>query len=696
MSLNKLAKQIASKGRQGDTELVHMTRGEVSGLHGLARAMGSRDGLPVNPATGLHEANFLKSILPALAGGVAGYFGGPLIGALAGSAVGAVSNKNDRLAGAIAGGAAGYGGAQIGAGLQEAGSQYLAGAGGDAARTEAAKLGDNVAFTNWDKLKAGVPALLTKEGGKAFIGSAGGKGVDSTGVGGAPLTTFGYAAMPFMMQDPVAADSNNAAAAAHTPYEKQYSGGRWVRDANGVMRFQYIPVTKAAGGTVPYASGGPVKESAKGASSTEIYDYLMGGDSPTRVAVAQRYLPWTVPAASSSSGGEMSIGGGSGSLGAGGIGGFGNTGGTDQGSAGDSEVGDVNIAGGNGLGYANSNWTDPNGADPGSSLGWLGSFIGDPGNASGSGLTSKGERLSDLGSDIAEYDYAHKDDILPSVKQVGEWIVDAVTGVPIMRAVEWAAKQAMNADPTNKNGLNAVNGMDKDSDDARQAAADAAEAQRLADRSWAGAGGGGGASSPSYEGSLGGSGYTGGSLGGYDFSGGDYSSDGFTAAGGGVDFSGSGGWGGGGGGDYGGDAGGGGSSGGWSKKIVRLAAAGGAIEPVALQSGGFVFPADVVSAIGAGSSSAGLEALAKRYGARPVSGKGHGQSDDIHATIDGSQEARVARDEAVLDAAQVAKIGGGDPKKGAKKLYDMMTKVRKQATGSSKQMRAINTNKVLS
>jgi hypothetical protein len=125
---------------------------------------------------------------------------------------------------------------------------------------------------------------------------------------------------------------------------------------------------------------------------------------------------------------------------------------------------------------------------------------------------------------------------------------------------------------------------------------------------------------------------------------------------------------------------------------VNMMADGG---PVELQSGGFVFPADVVSALGAGSSGAGLEALAKRFGARPVQGKGHGQSDDVHATIDGRQPARVARDEAVLSAEQVAKIGGGDAKKGAKKLYAMMERVRKNATGSPKQMRVVNASKVL-
>jgi hypothetical protein len=114
---------------------------------------------------------------------------------------------------------------------------------------------------------------------------------------------------------------------------------------------------------------------------------------------------------------------------------------------------------------------------------------------------------------------------------------------------------------------------------------------------------------------------------------------------------------------------------------------------VALQNGGFVIPADVVAIAGEGSSNAGLEVLAEKLGAQPVQGKGRGQSDDVHALIDGRQPARVARDEAILDAEQVTRIGGGDPKRGAKKLYDMMTRVRKQATGSPKQMRVIDVNK---
>lgn len=119
------------------------------------------------------------------------------------------------------------------------------------------------------------------------------------------------------------------------------------------------------------------------------------------------------------------------------------------------------------------------------------------------------------------------------------------------------------------------------------------------------------------------------------------------------------------------------------KQYQRRAAGGG------LQNDGFVVPADVVSMIGNGSSSAGLEALASRYGARPIKGPGDGMSDSIETHIDGVRRARVARDEAYIPPGQVKAAGG------AKKLYSMMAKVRKQAHGKPAQQRKVNPGKVL-
>ena len=91
---------------------------------------------------------------------------------------------------------------------------------------------------------------------------------------------------------------------------------------------------------------------------------------------------------------------------------------------------------------------------------------------------------------------------------------------------------------------------------------------------------------------------------------------------------------------------------------------------VSMEDGGFVVDARTVSEIGNGSSNAGLERLS-RLGARPIQGRGDGVSDSIPANIGGSQEARVARDEAYLPPEAVKRAGG------ATKLYAMMDKAHK-------------------
>jgi len=65
-NLHPIAQSVQSQGRGEDTQLVHMTPGEVQGLQALAKAHGGS--LTINPETGLVEAGFLKSILPTIAG----------------------------------------------------------------------------------------------------------------------------------------------------------------------------------------------------------------------------------------------------------------------------------------------------------------------------------------------------------------------------------------------------------------------------------------------------------------------------------------------------------------------------------------------------------------------------------------------------------------------------------------------------
>lgn len=97
---------------------------------------------------------------------------------------------------------------------------------------------------------------------------------------------------------------------------------------------------------------------------------------------------------------------------------------------------------------------------------------------------------------------------------------------------------------------------------------------------------------------------------------------------------------------------------------------------VPLRDGSFVVDARTVSELGNGSSGAGKELLG-RMGGRPVEGPGDGVSDSIPARIGANQPARVARDEVVMPPDAVQRIGRGNAKRGADKLYALMNKAHK-------------------
>lgn len=81
--------------------------------------------------------------------------------------------------------------------------------------------------------------------------------------------------------------------------------------------------------------------------------------------------------------------------------------------------------------------------------------------------------------------------------------------------------------------------------------------------------------------------------------------------------------------------------------------------------------------------------------ARMVDGPGDGLSDDVPAIIDGTQPAALSTDEFVVPADVVSKLGNGSSKAGAKKLHDMMDRVRVQAHGTKKQQRKVSDKKAL-
>jgi hypothetical protein len=126
MSLQHAAKHLEKHGRNSDTVLVHMSKGEVKSLNDIAMAHGGH--LTINPHTGLPEAGFLSSLLPMVAGaGLMAISGGAInpltAGLLVGGGTGLVTG--DVKKGLIAGLGA-YGGAGLASGLAASGTQAAA------------------------------------------------------------------------------------------------------------------------------------------------------------------------------------------------------------------------------------------------------------------------------------------------------------------------------------------------------------------------------------------------------------------------------------------------------------------------------------------------------------------------------------------------------------------------------------------
>jgi len=82
-------------------------------------------------------------------------------------------------------------------------------------------------------------------------------------------------------------------------------------------------------------------------------------------------------------------------------------------------------------------------------------------------------------------------------------------------------------------------------------------------------------------------------------------------------------------------------------------------------------------------------------GGRMLKGPGDGMSDSIPASIQGKQPARLADNEFVVPADVVSHLGNGSSDAGAKKLYAMMSKIRKARTGKAKQAPAIKADKYM-
>lgn len=78
-----------------------------------------------------------------------------------------------------------------------------------------------------------------------------------------------------------------------------------------------------------------------------------------------------------------------------------------------------------------------------------------------------------------------------------------------------------------------------------------------------------------------------------------------------------------------------------------------------------------------------------------LGGKTDGMADKIPAKIDDKQQAKLSHGEFVVPADVVSALGSGNSSAGAKVLYDMMDRIRKHAHGTAKQIKPANLKKTL-
>jgi len=121
MSIRQLSSEVAKRGRNGDTMLIHVNPREVAGLQYLGEKYGAK--MTVNPDTGLPEAfNFMR-FMPMIAGAALSPFITPVGAAAVVGAVEGVRTKN--MMGGLKGALGAYGGASLGTSLANFGAEGL-------------------------------------------------------------------------------------------------------------------------------------------------------------------------------------------------------------------------------------------------------------------------------------------------------------------------------------------------------------------------------------------------------------------------------------------------------------------------------------------------------------------------------------------------------------------------------------------
>jgi hypothetical protein len=93
-------------------------------------------------------------------------------------------------------------------------------------------------------------------------------------------------------------------------------------------------------------------------------------------------------------------------------------------------------------------------------------------------------------------------------------------------------------------------------------------------------------------------------------------------------------------------------------------------------------------------AAGGVMSLGMAQG-RYLDGHSDGMADKVPAHIEGKRPAALSDGEFVIPADVVSHLGNGNSNAGAKRLYEMMDRIRGARTGNTKQGKQINPNKFL-
>jgi hypothetical protein len=96
-----------------------------------------------------------------------------------------------------------------------------------------------------------------------------------------------------------------------------------------------------------------------------------------------------------------------------------------------------------------------------------------------------------------------------------------------------------------------------------------------------------------------------------------------------------------------------------------------------------------------GMANGGIAMLAEGGQPRYLQGETDGMADEIPSTIDGDQDAALSHGEFVIPADVVSHLGNGNSDAGAKKLYQMMDRIREARTGTKEQGKEIDADKFM-